>query len=136
MAAIAVSPFLLKDVLFSVATDSYEKHVSQVEFVPTSSTVTWKGLTPTSVFSFGTNATWVCNLTFAQDWDTTNSLARYLFDHEGDEIDVTFEPVAGGSGFTATLIVAPGSIGGTVDAVAVSTVSLGVMGKPVYVPEA
>ena len=83
MAAIAVSPFLLKDVLFSVETDSYEKHVSQVEFVPTSSTVTWKGLTPTSVFSFGTNATWTCNLTFAQDWETASSLSRYLFDHEG-----------------------------------------------------
>ncbi len=136
MAAITVAPILLTDVLFQVETDSYEGHVSSVEFVPSASTVNWKGLTPTSVFSFGTTATWTCNLTFAQDWATTNSLSRYLFDNEGEEIDVTFEPVNGGAGFTATLVVTPGSIGGAVDSVAVSTVTLAVKGKPTYVPAA
>lgn len=131
MAQIAVNPFLMRDCLFSVATDSYEKHVSAVEFVPSSSVVNWKGLTPAAVFSFGTPATWTCNLSFAQDWATANSLSRYLFEHEGDEIAVVFEPVAGGPSITATLIVAPGSIGGAVDAVAVATVTLGCKAKPV-----
>lgn len=134
MAQIGVAPIILKDVLFQVETDSYEKHVSSVEFVPSSSTVTWKGLTPASVFSFGTNATWVCNVSFAQDWETADSLAQYLFENEGEEIDVVFEPVNGGTGFSATLIVSPGSIGGAVDSVAVSTVALGVKGKPVLIP--
>lgn len=134
MAAIAVAPIILKDVSFSVASDDYEAHVSQVEFVPSSSTVNWKGLTPSSVFSFGTNATWVCNLSFAQDWETTNSLSKYLFANEGTEVAVTFEPKSGGAAFSATLIIAPGSIGGTVDSVAVSTVSLGVKGKPALTP--
>lgn len=136
MAAIAVNPIILTDCTLSIEADSYEAHVSAVEFVPSSSSVNWKGLTPSSVFSFGTTATWVCNLSFAQDWATNDSLARYLFEHEGDEIEVTFKPVAGGPGFTATLIVTPGSIGGAVDAVAVSTVALGVKGKPVFVPAA
>lgn len=136
MADIAVKPIILKDVLFTVESDGYQAHVSQVEFVPSSSTVTWKGLTPTSVFTFGTNATWTCNLGFAQDWETPNSLSQYLFANEGEELDVVFEPVNGGAGFTATLIAAPGSIGGSVDSVAVSTVTLGVKGKPVLVPAA
>jgi len=134
MAQIGVAPIILKDCLFQVETDSYEKHVSSVEFVPSSSTVVWKGLTPASVFSFGTSATWVCNLSFAQDWETADSLSLYLFENEGEEIDVVFEPVNGGAGFSATLIVAPGSIGGAVDSVAVSTVTLGVKGKPVHIP--
>lgn len=131
MVQIAVNPFLMKDCLLTVATSDYAKHVSAVEFVPTASPVTWKGLTPTSVFTFGTNATWVCNLSYAQDWETTDSLSRYLYDHEGEEIEVVFEPVTDGSSITATLIIQPGSIGGAVDSVAVSSVSLGVKGKPV-----
>ena len=39
MAAIAVAPILLTNVLFSVESDSYEKHVSSVEFAPTSNVV-------------------------------------------------------------------------------------------------
>jgi hypothetical protein len=136
MAQIGVAPIILTNVLFQVETDTYEKHVSTVEFVPSSSVVTWKGLTPASVFSAGTTATWTCNLSFAQDWETADSLSLYLFENEGEEIDVTFEPVNGGAGFTATLIVTPGSIGGAVDSVAVSTVTLGVRGKPVHVPAA
>lgn len=133
MAQINVNPIVLKDVLFQVETDSYEKHVSSVEFVPSASVVNWKGLSPAAVFTDSTTATWTCNVAFAQDWATTNSLSRYLFDNEGDEIDVTFEPVNGGAGFTATLIVTPGSIGGSVDSVAVSTVTFAVKGRPVYV---
>lgn len=134
MAQIGVAPIILKDCVLKNASDSYEKHVSAVEFVPSSSVVNWKGLTPSAAFSFGTTATWVCNLTFAQDWATEDSLSAYLFENEGTEVEFTFEPKAGGLGFKATLIIAPGSIGGSVDSVAVSTVSLGVKAKPVTVP--
>lgn len=130
MAAIDVNPIVLKDATLKVGADNYEAHVSSVEFVPSSSTVNWKGLTPESVFSFGTNSTWVCNLAFAQDWDTEGSLSAYLFDNEGESVICDFYPDAGGQGFRATLIITPGSIGGAVDSVAVSTVSLGVQGKP------
>lgn len=134
MATIAVDPFLMGDCTLTVELDNYEAHVSQVEFAPTSNTVTWKGLTPSSVFSFGSAATWLCNLTYAQDWSTPASLSRYLFEHEGEEIDVVFEPKAGGPSVSATLIVSPGSIGGQVDAVATSQVALGVKGKPTLEP--
>lgn len=132
MSTIAVNPFLMGDCLLQVEADNYEAHVSQVEFAPTSQTATFKGLTPTASFTFGSNATWVCNLGFAQDWATPASLSRYLFEHEGEEIDVVFTPKASEADtITATLIVTPGSIGGQVDSVAVSTVALGCKGRPV-----
>lgn len=137
MAQIDVAPIIMRDVLLrftgvgsSTGTGDFEKHVSQVQFDPSSSVQTWKGLTPTSVFSAGTAATWTCTLSYAQDWETTNSLSKFLYDNEGEEIDVLFEPVSGGQGWEATIIVAPGSIGGTVDSYATATVTLGVVGRP------
>jgi hypothetical protein len=136
MAQIDLAPILLTDVLLTLGTDSYEKHVSAVEFVPTSSLATFKGLTPGAQYSMASAPTWQCNITFAQDWETTNSLSRYLLDNQGDTVAATFEPVSGGAGFTADLVLQPGSIGGNGDAVAQSTVTLGVVGAPVYVPAA
>jgi hypothetical protein len=133
MPVIAVSPFVLKDVTLKIDSDNYEAHVSQVEFVPTTNIVTWKGLTPSSVFSDSGAPTWVCTLAYAQDWETVDSLSQYLMDHAGERVEAVFEPVAGGTGFNATVIIAPGNIGGTVDGVAVGTVSLGVVGVPTRV---
>jgi hypothetical protein len=135
MAQIAAVPFVLKDARFLVAADSYEAAVSGATFTPSASAVTWRGLTPTASFTGSSTATWQLDLVFAQDWTTTNSLSQYLLANEGKSIVVKLIPQTAASGtvptFTATVIVSPGSIGGDVDSVAVSTVSLGVVGKPV-----
>ncbi|MCS5513996.1 hypothetical protein NY537_14730 [Curtobacterium flaccumfaciens pv. betae] len=132
MAAIAVAPFMMSDATFKVAADNYETSVSSVEFAPTSGQATWKGLTPDAVFTFAQSPTWVCNVGYAQDWENEDSLSRYLFDHSGETISVAFAPVKGGATIYADVIVVPGSIGGAVDAVAASTVALGVVGKPSF----
>jgi hypothetical protein len=130
MTTIAIVPFVLKDCKFKVAADNYEGHTSAVEFVPTASTVVWNGLTPAASFTDVATATWVCNVALAQDWETTDSLSRYLFENEGEAVEVEFEPVSGGTGFEATIVITPGSIGGSGGAVAVASVSLGVRGRP------
>lgn len=134
MAAIAVQPIILNDVVLSIGSDSYEAHVSTVRFDPTSNVVRWKGMTPTSVHAFPTTSEWSCTLTYAQDWQTTNSLSAYLLANEGKSIVVTFKPKKPASGtsptVTATILIAPGSIGGDLDTVATATVTLGVSGKP------
>lgn len=142
MAQTAIAPIIMRDVLLrftpgittGTGAADFEKHVSQVEFTPTSSVVNWKGLDPASVFSKTTTATWTCTLAYAQDWETTDSLSSYLHDEEGEQITCVFEPVKGGATWTATLQITPGAIGGTVDAIAVATVTLGVVGKPVRTP--
>lgn len=130
MVAIAVEPFIMRDCTFAVGADNYEAHLSGVVFTPTSPSVQFKGLTPTAVFNFPGNATWVAGLTYAQDWNTTNSLSRYLHEHEGEKVEATFTPVNGGPAITATISIVPGSIGGQVDAVATATVNCPVDGKP------
>lgn len=135
MAAIEVTPITLKNVLLKLgASAEYQKHVSSVEFVPSSSSVVWKGLANNTHTSVST-ASWVCNLSFAQDWETEDSLSLFLFENEGETVAAIFEPVAGGAGFTANLVITPGSIGGAVDSTAVATVTLG-SDKPVYVAAA
>jgi len=137
MATIAVKPFVLKDVLLTVEDDNYEAHVSQVQFDPSSSVQTWQGLTPASVFTDATVATWTCTLAYAQDWETADSLSLYLHENEGESIDVVFKPRSGsGPSVEATLIVTPGAIGGTVNQFATATVTLGCQGKPTIVPAA
>lgn len=137
MATIAVNPFVLKDVLLTIAADNYEAHVSQVQFDPSSSLQTWQGLAPGATFTDASLATWVAVLAYAQDWETPNSLSQYLYNHEGESIDVTFKPRSGsGPSFSATLVITPGSIGGTVNSFATATVTLGCKGKPELVPAA
>ena len=133
MTVIAVQPFILRDVDLLIGADNYEAHVSSVRFEPSSSTVTWKGLTPAAKFSAQTSAEWTCVLTLAQDWETANSLASYLLANEGESVDVTFRPVSGGPGFDATLILSAPAIGGDVDTIPTSQVTCGVDGVPVPV---
>lgn len=135
MSKIAVNPFVLKDVLFSIDVDNYEAHVSQVEFVPSSSVQTWQGLSPESVHTDASTPTWQCTLAYAQDWETEDSLSRYLYENEGQTKPVKLRPRSGsGPSFTADLIITSGAIGGTVNAFAVATVTLGCKGRPELVP--
>lgn len=130
MADVTLAPILLNDVLLTIGANDYQGSVNTVEFVPSTNIATWAGMAPGASFSFPSRATWQANLGYAQDWETPNSLSQYLHDHEGETVDATFEPKKGGTGFTAKLIIVPGSIGGAGDAVAVASVSLGVQGKP------
>lgn len=134
MAQINVTPIVLRDVLLSIGSDSYEKHVSGVTMTPSSGTVNWTGLEPTSVYTFPTSETWTVTLDYAQDWETTNSLSLYLMANAGTKKTMVFEPVDGGQGFTADVYIASGAIGGQVNAVATASVTLGVVGKPALVP--
>ena len=130
MVDIAVQPILMGNASLTFGADGYQAHVSSATFTPTSSVVTWKGLSPAAVFSFGANATWTLDLELAQDWETASALSRYLYENEGQTVAVVFEPVDGGASVTADVIITPGAIGGAVDAVATATVSLGVQGRP------
>jgi hypothetical protein len=133
MAIINVQPLFMKDVLFSVGTDSYEKHVSSVVFTPATTSVSWKGLEPSSTYTNVGTATWTVDISFAQDWETADSLSAYLFAEQGETKTVVFEPVNGGQGFTADIIIVAGAIGGAVDSYAETTVSLPVQGQPTLV---
>lgn len=134
---IAVQPHVLKDVMLTIDVDDYARHVDQVQFVPTTRVeqVTWQGLSPDASFSEAATpeTTWVLNLNYAQDWDTTDSLSEYLLAHAGETKNVVFQPKAGSGQrqFTAEVTIAPGPIGGQGKQVATGSVSLAVNGEPI-----
>jgi len=134
MAQIAVQPIYLKDCVLSVAGSDFEKAVSSVSFTPSVATATFKGLEPTAVFTNVGSSTWMVDIAYAQDWETTGSLSAYLYENEGAEVTLTFEPVNGGSSWSADVIIVPGAVGGAVDSYAVATVSLPVQGRPTFTP--
>lgn len=130
-----VVPIILNDVELLVEEDNYEAHVSQVQIDPTTNIVRWKGMTPTSNHAFPTTPEWALLLAYAQDWATPNSLSAYLLAHVGERKTFKFKPkrAAAGTAPTATVVafIAPGTIGGQIDQVAVASVTLGVEGQPV-----
>lgn len=134
MAVIDVKPLVLKDVVATIGgTNDYAKHLDTVTFTPSSSTQTWTGLGKNTHTDVGT-ATWTVALAGVQDWDTTDSLSRYLFEHEGETVAMKFQPRNGaGPSFTANVGITPGAIGGGVNAFAALSVTLG-CDKPVLVP--
>lgn len=136
MAVIGIDPIVLRDASLTIGADSYESNVSGVTFTPSSSVVSWSGLTPEDTYSFPGVTTWTCDLEYAQDWTTADSLSRYLHENEGEAVTAVFEPKNGDPAVTATIVIAPGAIGGTVNTVAVGSVSLGVNGKPAVAPVA
>ena len=137
MTITAVNPLVMKDIeaLFGAdpSAPDFRKHLDGVTFTPTAATVSWTGLgqnTHTDVSS----ATWALVLSYVQDWDTTGSLSRFLYESEGLTIPVTFRPRSGvGPSFKANVVITPGAIGGTVNAFAVTSVTLG-SDRPVLVP--
>lgn len=135
MTQINVDPLILKDVIATIgATDDYEKHLSQVLFTPTASQITWQGLTPPATFTDTSTATWGCQLDYVQDWETTDSLSRYLYANEGAKVPFTFRPRrASGPDWEATLIIVPGAIGGAVNTFGTTSVVLGCEGRPTLV---
>lgn len=132
MGTIDVKPRVFKNYLLKIEEDNYEQHVSSVTLTPSSSIQTWKGGTPTAVFTDSTTPTWVADLAYAQDWETEDSLSIYLLNNEGRRVDMEFLPLGSGPTFTVEVILTSGAIGGAIDAFGTSTVQLGVQGKPVF----
>lgn len=137
MPQIQPAPFVLKDVVLTLGADTFEKEVSTAELAPSSSTVAFKGLSPTAQYTDATAATWVCNLVLAQDWETSGSLSLFLWNNDGTPQPLALKPRSGsGPSFTASAIIIPPSVGGAGDAYATSTIALGLSGKPLMVPAA
>lgn len=131
-----MDPLFMKDAVLTIDATSVAAECSSVAFTPSSSIATWKGLTPTATHTQATTATWVADITFAQDWDDADSLGHLLLESEGDSVPVVFTPKAGGQAFYATLILVPGAIGGAVDGFAEASVQLAMVGRPSLTPPA
>ena len=135
MVNIALQPFSMASATLKIAADNFEEAVSAVEFVPTAQSTPFTAINGKTVTITG-KAAWVVNISYAQDWSSATSLARYLFDNETESAEVVFVPDDGSDSVEATVTLTPGSIGGAANSLAVGSVSLGVDGKPELIPAA
>lgn len=127
------NPLYMTESVFKIgdgAPTDFAAEISGAQLVPTSSSSTWKGLKPGASFTKGGLATWVATVNLGQDHELSTSLSNYLYDHEGEELPFTLEPIAGGTGFSGTLTVQAATIGAEVDTFGTASVSMPVSGKP------
>lgn len=125
------TPYSLKTATMEIAADDFTAAISQVEFAPSTSASTWRGIGG-NIVRDQSIAEWSCTIGLAQDLDPTG-LLRYLHDNEGAQVAAVFTPLAAGPAITATLILSPGTIGGTAGSdIATASVSLVVVGRPEF----
>lgn len=131
MALIPAAPFQAL-VGFSVGTDEYTPALAQVEFQATRASSTFTDITGAPTQLAGKSG-YVLAINLAQDWEEEDSLAHYLFTHDGEDATVTLG-VPGGE-WDATVICGAPNIGGTGSAPATSQLTLPVRGLPVWTAE-
>lgn len=96
----------------------------------------WQGGDPATSFTDVTPEGYDAALTFGQDWEDPDSLARILFAHSGEEAEIAYQPTPGGVIISATVtLAAPATIGGELNTFQDSTVSMP-SSKPVFTPPA
>lgn len=127
----AVNPLFLKSATLTIDGIAVADEVSNVTFTPTSSAITFKGISGLTSQSSSVEV-WAVSLTYIQDWTQANSLSMRLFNNANKSVTVVFRPSGGATGpsVTATVTLTPGAIGGAVDAAAESSVTLPVSGRP------
>jgi hypothetical protein len=140
MAVLEVRPFIMKNAIVTLGTpgDDFAKAVSSAALTPAPGTADFTGLKPDAVFVFPTATLWTLDLAFAQDWSAETSLSRWLFDHAGEVVPFILNPddqgvdgEVGQTSWAGEVAITEGAVGGDVNSVAVGTVSLGVVGRPV-----
>jgi len=124
-------PYSLKAATFSIVDDDFTAALSRVEFTPTTSSTTWRGIGGNTLKD-QTIAEWTATLGFAQDL-APEGLMRYLHEHEGEYKACSFIPLEDGPTITAELSISPAKIGGQSDGSTVTgEVTLGLRGKPAF----
>ena len=134
MATITPTPLYLKDAVLEIDGDDYAPAASTATLNPSVSATTYYGLKPDAQFP-ETSVDWALDLSFVQDWDSTTSLSRLLWDNQGTVISAAIlKPRSGqGPSFQVDLHIVPGTIGGDTRAFSTSSVTLPVVGSPTLV---
>lgn len=132
MVNIAPAPFSMNRGLLKAPLNNYEASVSSAKIVATTTVSKFKGIDGSTVASASEPDNMLV-LTFAQDWTTEDSLSQHLLDGHGTIEAWELTPEAGGVKAQVNVLLVQGDFGGDVDATAVATVNLQIIGQPVYV---
>lgn len=105
-----------------------------VTLTPEVNTTRIKTLCPTGQYSNVDDPEWTLEIGYlygVDDVDAQKALADYLLANSGDKVPAYFAPEMGGKGYTGTVTLIPGAIGGEQGNFAEQTVQLPMDGQPV-----
>lgn len=134
----AYVPLYMKDVdliLGDEATGTnFKCQLRSVTLTPDVNVERIKTLCPTGQYSNVDDAEWSLELGYLYGVDDTtaaNALANYLLTNSGDKVAFFFAPVAGGAGYSGSVTLVPGPLGGEQGSFSEQSVSLPLDGQPV-----
>lgn len=125
--------YVLKDSLVKIEATDYANQCTSAVLTPDQNTQTLKTMVPDGIVQDVDSATWTFSVNGIQDMKTSQGLARFLNDMDGEPLDVEFEPKKGGVKATFTVTGKAVSFGGEQGGWATFSVELPVTGQPVYV---
>lgn len=134
----AWAPIYMKNVNLTLGEEGtgvdYKCQLTSVKLTPDVNTTKAKTLCPTGQFAEVDDPEWTLELGYLYGSDSAtpdNGLADYLLAHKGTKVPFLFRPIADGPGYSGTVTLMPGDIGGDQGSFAEGSVSLPVDGQPV-----
>ena len=114
---------------------NYKCQLRSVTLTPDVNVTRIKTLCPTGQYSASDDPEWSLDLGYLYGVSDTadEALADFLLEHGGEQMEFTFRPVAAGAGYTGTVTIIPGPIGGEQGSFSEQSVSLPVQGQPTSV---
>lgn len=128
MAVIANAAYFGTTGKFEIVSDEYTAAVTSCALVPNAPSARTQDIGGGVTSFIGANQ-WTAELTYNQDWKTTNSLSQYLITNHGTTKVCKYTPDNGGKVVTFTALIQAGQIGGAAATVHSASVSLQVNGN-------
>lgn len=131
----AFVPLYMRDVDFilgDASTDqNFKCQLRSVTLTPDTNIERIKTLCPTGQFANVDDPEWNLETGYLMGTDTdAASFADFLLENAGEKMSFWFAPVAGGPGYTGTVTIVPGPIGGEQGSFSEQSVSLPLDGQP------
>lgn len=137
----AFQPIYMKDVDLILGDEAtgpnFKCQLRGVKLNPDTNQVSIKTLCPTGQYSEVDDPEWTLEIGYLYGVDADaggiESLADFLLDNKGDKMPFLFRPRAGGKGYSGTVTLIAGGIGGDQGSFSEQTVQLKLDGQPVRV---
>lgn len=113
---------------------NFKCQLKSIQLTPDTNVVKEKTACPEGQFAEVEDPEWNLEMGYLYGVeDAGESLADYLLEHKGKKVPFTFRPKAGGPGYTGTVTLMAGGLGGDVGQFSSASVTLPLDGQPVKV---
>lgn len=131
----ALGGYVIKNASVKVGPDvpglvQYANQLDTAMLTPEQATQTKKTLVPDGTLQDVDNSVWSLTLAGIQDYVAGQGIARFFFDHEGEEFAFEVEPKAGGVKMSGIAVAKAPPFGGETGNWAEFSLELPVVGKP------